>query len=612
MPSLHTLIALFGYGNIEWQENPVFSNECTGPSPVCATKNNKKNYKMEKKVYKLFGKVLETNKSKVAFNIMNAQSMQQGIFVPEKLCYKWLYDLFKENAINPNSTFYQSWVDVTSKTRWQLFLDQVKLYASTYGTNFEGDIWTPEHGFLPEFPYTELKVLESITLEELKVEITKLAYSNVAMSAETLTCIQDIIEELKVSLDIENIKNRELRLRMIPINYQFKDGQECLLWILWKWFNISMLVKNKETFTQIRPESSMLPVLTKNKEVLATVFYRNKDVFMQFKKCKELCHIINVIRKLAVKLHKPMEKSIWLRLEELSDSERENLFNKTPIFKLVQMYNVLSSPTGYYVIRNGKAYYKDSIPRYTSQKLLTQLLVAIIAKVPVVDSISLPKGIELAMPTSEKNFIGDIPLGSTINCADKNTMVGIYWRNEWGARDLDLHCRTITGITLGWNAGYHADEEIVFSGDMTSADPEASEVMWFKNQPQDSIVSVSEYNGGNNYKYNFFIAQEDTTDFREGYMVDPRNIIYKAEMSFSNMRDVTLGYFKDGKFVFHSCNVGQGLVPTSIREKILNHLVDCNYLTVRKVIQMKGIRISEDSEIKLTSKGDLINFFSGN
>jgi hypothetical protein len=78
------------------------------------------------------------------------------------------------------------------------------------------------------------------------------------------------------------------------------------------------------------------------------------------------------------------------------------------------------------------------------------------------------------------------------------------------------------------------------------------------------------------------------------------------------MRDVTLGYFKDGKFVFHSCNVGQGLVPTSIREKILNHLVDCNYLTVRKVIQMKGIRISEDSEIKLTSKGDLINFFSGN
>lgn len=566
---------------------------------------------MERKVYKLFGKVLVTDKSKIGFNLMNHRSMQQGIFVPEELCYKWLYDLIGENTINPNSTFYQSWQDITSKTRWQLFLDQVKHYASTYGTDFKEDVWTPEHGFLPEFPYKELKVLEPITLDELKVEITKLAYSNIAMSAETLTYIQDIIGELKVPLDIENIKNRELKLRMIPMNYQFKNGQECLLWILWKWFNISMLVKNKETFTQIRPDLSMLPVLIKNKEVLASVFYRNKDVFMQFKKYKELCHIINVIRKLATKLHKPMEKSVWLKLEELSDSERENLFNKTPIFKLVQMYNVLSNPTGYYVIRNGKAYYKDSVPRHTSLKILTQLLVAIIAKVPVVDSVSLPKGIELAMPTSEKNFIGDIPLGSTINCADKNTMIGIYWRNEWGARDLDLHCYTITGSALGWNAAYNANEEIVFSGDMTSANPEASEVMWFKNKPQDSIVSVSEFNGGYNYKYNFFIAQEDTTDFKQGYMVDPRNIIYKTEMSFSNMRDVTLGYFKNGKFVFHSCNVGKGVVPTSIREKILNHLVNCNYLTVRKVLQMKGIRISKDSEIKLTSKGDLINFFSG-
>lgn len=566
---------------------------------------------MERKVYKIFGKVLETDKSKVGFNIMNARSMQQGIFVPERLCYKWLYDLLKEQNINPNSTFYQSWIDVTSKTRWQLFLDQVKHYASTYGTNFKGDIWTPEHGFLPEFPYKELKVLEPMTLEELKVEITKLAYSNVAMSTDTLTCIQDIIGELKVSLDIENIKNRELKLRMIPMNYKFKDGQECLLWILWKWFNISMLVKNKETFDSIKPESSMLPVLIKNREILATVFYRNKDVFMQFKKCKELCHTINVIRKLAVKLHKPMEKSIWLRLEELSNSERENLFNKTPIFKLVQMYNVLSNPTGYYVIRNGKAFYKDSIPRYTSQKLLTQLLIAIIAKVPVVDSISLPKGIELAMPTSEKNFIGDIPIGSYVSCADKNTMIGIYWKNEWGCRDLDLHCCTIDGRTIGWNTAYRDNEEIVFSGDMTSADPEASEVMWFRNKPKDSIVSVSEFNGNVDYKYNFFIAQEETTDFGKSYMVDPRNIIYKAEMSFSNKRDVTLGYFKDGNFVFHSCNVGNGIVPTSVREKILNHLVDCNYLTVRKVIEMKGIRISEDSDVKLTSKGDLINFFSG-
>ena len=566
---------------------------------------------MERKVYKLFGKVLVTNKSKIGFNLMNHRSMQQGIFVPEELCYKWLYDLIGENTINPNSTFYKSWQDITSKTRWQLFLDQVKHYASTYGTNFKGDIWTPEHGFLPEFPYKELKVLEPITLDELKVEITKLAYSNIAMSTDTLNCIQNIIVELKVSLNIENIKNRELKLRMIPMNYQFKNGQECLLWILWKWFNISMLVKNKETFESIKPHPSMLPILTKNKEVLASVFYRNKDVFMQFKKCKELRHTINVIRKLATKLHKPMKQSDWLRLEEMSQMERVNLFNHASIFKLVQMYNVLSNPTGYYVIRNGKAFYKETAVREVNNVIVAELLNMIVNKIPKVESVTLPKGIELAMPTSEKNFIGEVPLGSTVNCAEKNTMIGIYWRNEWGAYDLDLHVFTIDGRAVGWNAEYNKDKKVIFSGDMTSADPEAAEVMWFKNQPIDSIVSVARYNGANKYAYNIFIAQESATNFNKNYMVDPRNIIYKTQMNFENKSDVTLGYFKDGKFVFHSCNVGYGLVPNDWRQKILNHLVNCSYLTVREVLKRADVKISDDAEIKLTSKGDLINFFSG-
>ena len=111
-----------------------------------------------------------------------------------------------------------------------------------------------------------------------------------------------------------------------------------------------MLIKNRETLSQIIPRDDLLPVLEKNKEVLASVFLRNKDVFMQFKKCKELCHIINVIRKLATKLHKPMKKSPWLQLEELSYSEREKLFKNASIFKLAQMYNALNNPTGYYII----------------------------------------------------------------------------------------------------------------------------------------------------------------------------------------------------------------------------------------------------------------------
>ena len=577
------------------------------PAQVKPKQNSKA---MEKKVFKIFGKVLASNKPKVSFKRMNGLSMKLGIFVPEELCYSWLYEILSNEDINPNSTFYKAWDDIRYRTRWELFLDQICHYISTYGTNFEGRPFIMNDGQTPDFPYKELKVLEGITVEELKVEITKLAYSNIAMSAETLTCIQDIVEELGISLDLEQIKNRELKLRMIPMNYQFKNGQECLLWILWKWFNISMLVKNKATFESIKPESSMLPVLIKNREVLASVFYRNKDVFMQFKKCKDLCHQVNVIRKLATKLHKPMKKSPWLRLEEMDDYEREQLFLNASIFKLVQMYNVLSNPTGYYVIRNGKAFYKESIERETSVIVLNHLLAAIVRKVPNVEAVALPKEIELAMPTSEKNFIGDIPLGSYIDCAEKNTMIGIYWRNEWGARDLDLHVRTIDGNSIGWNASFRDGQKIFFSGDMTNAEPEASEVMWFQSEPVNSIVSVLEYSGNDKYHYDMFIAQESATNFGEGYMVDPRNIIYKAGMEFENKSDVTLGFFKDGKFIFHSCNVGNGRVPTCYREKILEHLMNCEYLTLRDVLMYKNIKIRDDAEIRLNTKGDLINFFS--
>lgn len=569
---------------------------------------------MEKQVFQIFGKILRTNKTKVSFTMMCRVSLKHGLFVPEELCYEWLYDYLEDTHINPNSTFYKAWQDVLNKDRFQLFLDQVQHYASTYGTNFEGEAWIPNDGNVPEFPFKELKVVEAITEEELKEEVRKLATSSIALKSETLDFIIEAIKVLNISIDLNDVKIRELKLKLIPDNYKFNNGQECLMWILWKWFHISMLVKNQETlrtigYTLINPPTRILSALTQNKEVLASVFYRNKDVFMQFKKNTGLRHIVNVIRKLAKKHHKPMEMSPWLKLDKLSLQERNNLFEKASIFKLVQIYNALNNPSGYYVIRNGKAFFKGAIIRPTGN-LLSELLYYIVQKVPKVDAVSLPKNITLAMPTSEKNFIGDVPIGSYIECAEKDTMVGIYWKNEWNSYDLDLHIKTGEGVSLGWNGAYFRNEDIIFSGDMTNADPEATEVMWFRKNPEDSfVVSVNQYNGNSNYFYDFFVAQESATNFAQGYMVDPRNIIYKARISPVG-KDTTIGYYNDGKFTFHSCNIGGGMTPSKFRQQILEHLCQCKYLTVEGVLELAEIPISDDADIKLESKGDLINFFS--
>lgn len=569
---------------------------------------------MEKNVYKIFGKVLITDKPKVTQAEMLAVSLPLGLYVPEELCYQWLFSDLMQQKWNPNSTFYQSWKDITSKDRWELFIDQVRHYASTYGTDFQGETWLPEHTQLPAFPFKELKVVEGIEQAELMQKVHNLAYSAAAMTTETI----DFLINSGINFELDKVKNRELKLRLIPYGYKFTDGQECLLWILWKTCGITMLVKNKETLDAIganRVPSQLKNTIERNKEVLASVFYRNKDVFMQFKKTPELKNLVNRIRKLANKHHKPMDKSPWLMLNKLTIDKRFALYNKASIFKLVQIYNALSNPTGYYVIRNGKAYYREGRQRTVNNALLREILTYAAAKVAdkhnVLEPVALPKGIELAMPMSEKSFIGDIPMGSYVNCAEKNTMIGIYWRNEWGARDLDLHAKRTDDVSIGWNSAFRSvNNDVVFSGDMTNADPEATEVMWFKQKPMDSIVSVNEYNGNRKYNYDIFVAQESATAFVKNYMVDPRNVIYRTNLSFENAKDVTLGFFQDGKFVFHSCQVGKGIVPGRMRTAILDHLVSCHYLTVREVFERAGITILDDAETKLMSKGDLLEFFS--
>ena len=307
-----------------------------------------------------------------------------------------------------------------------------------------------------------------------------------------------------------------------------------------------------------------------------------------------------------------MPVSPWLQLDKLNDSERLNLFKNASILKLVQIYNALSNPTGYYVIRNGKAWYKGTINRKVLPVILNELLLVIVNKVPKDKKVFLPKGIELAMPMSEKNFIGDIPLGSYVQCNDKNTMIGIYWRNEWGARDLDLHVKTIDGKLFGWNTNFNSGD-ITYSGDMTNAEPEATEIMWFKEKPIDSIIHVIRYTDNPIYKMRMFIAQEETTDFVRGYMVDPNNVIYQSEITVENKSDITLGFFKEGKFYFHSCYVGNGNIPSDISFKILKHLINMKYLTIREVLERVNVEIvdsPDEDTVSLNTRGELIEFFS--
>ena len=314
------------------------------PFPVQTFKSNKI---MEKKVFEIFGKVLISNKPKVNYVEINNIAIKHGFLVPKELCYEWLEILLADLPENYNSTFYKSWKSIVEKSRLELLLDQMIHYASTYGTNYQGETWVPEELKSIDFPRQELKVLEGITYDELVPKVQSIAYGNVAVKEDTI----QFLEMFKNELDIDKIKIRQLKYRLIDENYQFKDGQECLNYILYHYFQIPLLIKNNEVLGMIRTyycysyESKLSKIIKTNEKILSSVFLRNKDVFLTIKSLSRILHNpINRLRKLAKTNHKPIT-NWWLKLDQLNSAERIKMFNNASLYKLVQVYNAYNNPT---------------------------------------------------------------------------------------------------------------------------------------------------------------------------------------------------------------------------------------------------------------------------
>lgn len=589
-----------------------------------------------RETYKLFGKILDDKKKElVSFESMNEVAICRGLFVPEPLCYAWFKDYLEEECkIDYNSTFYKSWATVRETSETQHIMNQLKHYESTYGTDFQGEAWYPSDMGEEkiDFPYSELTLVESITESELVEKVKEIAYSSQAVSEDTL----EFLASFKDNFELDKIGIRQLKIMLIDENYQFKNGQECLSWMLYHFFDIGLLIKSTETLERLARQKitdGLYTCLKSNEIVLSQVFLRNKAIFLSIKKNmwidSNVKKEINRLRKLAVKNHKPMAKSVWLSLPEMEETERKALFEKASIMKLTQLWNSLSSPTGLYRIRNGKAWVKDGVERQDNTDILNEILVTIVSKIKKDVKVFLPEGINLAMPTSEKNFIGDLPQGSSVDL-DTDSVFGIYWKNEWGAHDLDLHGKYLSGREIGWNSTHNL-EKVAFSGDVTDAPKGASELFWLIDHDEFDpfIASVNKYRGVDDmdtWKFEFVFSKRDFKKpeaFQKSYMLDPRKILVKSEFVLPRTSsEVTLGYVNSGKFIFHTCQIGKtNLVPTSTRERMLEHLVSEKFLDVATILQFAGVEVITDIEksqidnpdvkvIDLSKKGEILQYFA--
>ena len=586
-------------------------------------------------VIKLFNKALSGNS--VPFAEVNKLAVKVGYIVDPRCCTVEVLEFLKSLPVNINATFYKSWNDIISKNRFELFLDQIRHYASTYGTDFQGEVWTPNEGS-DQPDYTNFKVITPITIEEVNTRCCEMLYTGIPLNENTLRMVLELITDV----DIEKVKNKEA---MMSLHKKFgtvpKDNVEFVRFLVFLATNKTLLIKDKTTLAALKVANINLSELVYSfgDIRLAEIFFRFKPIFLALRNTKENKVVVNDLRRLADKYHKPMKVGFFeniLALSSLPAGLQERLKECSNYKKVTLLQTILirqkELDMRFFGIRNGKLWAKEEKSKIRGyyDELYAHVYSSLINSLSVkACEIKLPLGVKITLPTSEKSFIGNYPLGTSFNLSNTDSIVGIHWRGDEGARDIDMSLHSIDGRKYGWNAAYTNDSKsIVYSGDMTFANPEAVELFYGNKGMTPCIVKVNRFSGGDKAKFRLFLATETITDMvkdyeinpyndkYKNYMVNPNSILFMIDCEM-NAKEKSVGVITGDKFILTEFKTGNKIVSgSSITNKYTEYALstlDC-YLDLEKVLTDAGYTINSGNEpdIDLTklSKDTLISLLA--
>ena len=580
------------------------------------------------KEIKLFGKALQG--TGISFDVAKEAAKKGYIVNPE--CDGFSVLQFLETIPdNVNTTFYKEWRDVTDKSRLELLLDQVMHYSSTYGTNHEGDAYIPNDN-PTKVAFEDYKYIDMITYDELKDKVLTMLYSGIALKGDTIDDLVYLVYQYDFNVDLDKVKNKEAFCKLCSaLKRVMKDPVEMMRYLVFQYTGKTLLIKSPEVIRDIKANhlpgvvGSLIDTMTYQHDIdgyetMASVFHRFKPLLLAMKQGNE--KTINKLRRLANKHHKPMKIGKWesvLSTGDVSWISQEEI-DKLSNFKklsLMKSIRIRSKQTGIVPVRvrNGKQFvtHKTQFWSNVFYGLYDELEQSVVRSLSrKACRVKIPTNINLAVPTSEKSFVGHIPSGSCIDMSN-DVIAGIHWTEDGGARDLDLSLLNIDGNKIGWNSNYN-DDGVIYSGDMTSADPEATELLYCQKGMPNGVVVVNKYRGHDVCKYNFFLATENITPTMN-HMVDPNCINFMTELSIEGQSFV--GMFINNRFIFMNLETGKERVSASNKWHIdfLKHSQQTSncvvYLT--GLLQRAGFRTTTegdaDIDLSVCDKSTLIDLF---
>lgn len=516
------------------------------------------------------------------------------------------FNLYGNDTKLFNQTFYKSFGTVRDASSFKLLFDQIAHYMTTYGAESLGvkvPTYVPIQALdLPENTFNEkfkMVVIRFLPDEDCFAMLDSYLKNLTAPSENVLEAVKSILMFAKIPTD--DIKSFEIQI----IKHQM-DGTvpsnpvSQLRYMIYLATGGTLVIKNRMLRESIKNSNSRDTLTTFNilakcdKTRLASIFLRYKPLFLAFKTHKDCAPVINQLRRLADTFHKPLSNVTLQNFTNLRAAEDKAEVIKTAsnrdLIKLLNsIYNrmMVTEPTpGVFAIRSGRTFVKEDGVLPASRVLdrdAQTVLNALTARLkPVLNGKTFfyPSYIDYSVPTSEKQFIGNIPYGTCVSAdVDGAFTAGIHWFDEKNGRvDIDLHLNSATRH-FGWNAGYRDGSDILYTGDQTAAPlpSGAAEAYWFTpTEEEPFILGANLYSGSPDVPFKFFMTDVKPEHGRQSakYTYDQNASLFPAiPMKFAKeSNDMTIGLFIGHNFYFYGGTLSSGIVPSANYEQFIKGL----------------------------------------
>jgi len=596
---------------------------------------------------KLFKAVLVNNK-KTKFpteEVLEATIARGFIFSPNVIAnysekeLMAMANLIRLSSEELNSSFHKSWDKIKNAKMKQLVMEQIIHYFTTYGMEDLG-IFNHDSVYIPaeklDIPKIEdsgfkFVIIDGLTKKELKEKLLSFLETGIALKEETIKDVITISGLIELTeKDVNNIKNKETKIIMQDkLGVTPEDPVEFLRLMVYKATEETLIIKNRKMFNGIKENNSIktskfFKDYSKEygQEKLAAIFYRFKPIFLAFRNHTGMKPQINKIRKLAVKNHKPMPENYLdnvtskIKKGTLNISELNNKLKTAPIFKKIKLayalkYRIKDVDSIMYKIRNGRGYTTDF--EFKQKKVAGEIyeivLQSIIKDMNVKGKkIYIPENVEYALPATEKQFVGNVPAGTSVG-VPKDMIFGVHWENVDGRVDLDLSLIDVDGDKYGWDGGCRSsDRSILFSGDITDAPKPkgASELFYISNKAKGNFILFNNffnYRAGCCIPYRTVIAEENIKDLEKNYLINPNNIVMNVDSIIKDKQKVVgiiIVNKNETRYYFAETVMGESISCFNNKNVVQTrkYLIDfyTNSINLNDVLKQAGAKLVTDKK----------------